>query len=135
MHILIVFVCMLFISAHMSFSQNYPFNTPCEVNPDRWEIRKPNQEEANEYGLYVLVFEYYNSINGCSGSLNELGLYFDKKRMAILSVVVGNEDLKYQEQITLDVLTESGYVLFDDHIFLIPDSDELHKIILYPIGY
>lgn len=116
--------------------QNYPpFDTPCEVNPDRWVLREPNEKEVYEHGQYVLVFEYYNSLDGCSNSMEDVPLSFNGKTIALLSVKVTNEEFDHKERVTLKVLVESGYTLFGDPSMLIPDRNEAHTKILQPIGY
>lgn len=145
MHRTVLLLLVLCVPAQMVHSQDFmdrqtmeeyqkeAWERGCEnpKNMDRWGIREPNTEEILTYGQGIMVFEYYNSPQGCSSD-TELGIWKDKVRWGTMKVSTGGEEVNHNEQITF---TLEG-VPYDSlgHIYLeVPDAKDPHTIILYPL--
>lgn len=102
----------------------------CTIDPERFGIREPREDEILEYGSGIMVFEYYNSPAGCSETISGQGIYYEDQRWGELRVTVGGKN-DSDERIWFEV----DGVPFKQHIdlpLIIPDHWEPHVIILYP---
>lgn len=97
-------------------------------NQDHWEFREPTDAEVFEFGVGVVIFEYWNSKENCSDDIYQ-GVYYNNWRF-MLEVTVGGRDVGFQEQIVLTVDDAPYHV---GNTLLIPDNTEPGKIILYPL--
>lgn len=98
-------------------------------NKDRWGLRVPTQEEELEYGVGVLIFEYWNSLALCSDSYDG-GVYFNGFRFRMKVEVLGRE-YGSRERVTL-FTEETPYTVFTEPL-LLEDGSEPGRIILYPM--
>lgn len=109
------------------------YERSCEnpKNMDRWGIRQPTQEEIFTHGQGIMVFEYYNSPQGCSNN-TQLGIWLDKTRWGIMVVETGGEDVNHNEKITFKI-EGVPYDSLGHDFLLVPDAKTPHTIILYPM--
>jgi len=108
----------------------YETQQPCNIDPERFGIREPLEEEILKHGSGIMVFEYYNSPAGCSETIRNQGIYYQGQRWGELSVTVGGKNDSNER-----VWFEVDGVPYEQHIHLpliIPDHREPHTIILYP---
>ena len=111
----------------------YLASQPCTVDPERYGIREPTEEEILEYGAGIMVFEYYNSPAGCSDTTEE-GIWYEGNRWGFMKVEVGGrEDADERVWFTPEAVP---YDTLDVELpLVIPDHWEPHLIILYPMLY
>lgn len=112
----------------------YEASMPCTVDPERFGIREPKEEEILEHGSGIMVFEYYNSPAGCSDTIEAQGIWYEGTRWGVLKVQVGGrEDSDERVWFTPE---EVPYDTLDVELpLVIPDHWEPHLIILYPLLY
>lgn len=106
---------------------------PCTINPDRWGIREPNQEEITYHGSGILVFEYYNSPSGCSNDQQNILITYKEEPIGLMSVDVLGREFNSNEEITFTPLPDAPYSTFGAKPLLVPDADKPHIIIIYPM--
>ncbi|ANJ20886.1 hypothetical protein RDp07_gp75 [Roseobacter phage RD-1410Ws-07] len=99
-------------------------------NMDRWGIRDPLPEEIAEHGVGIMVFEYYNSPQGCSNS-TEMGIWHEGQRWGLMKVTTGGEEVNHNEEIEFRV-EDMPYTAHGHNFLLVPDAKEPHTIILFP---
>lgn len=102
----------------------------CFIDPERYGIRKPKEEEILKYGKGIMVFEYYNSPAACSTTIKNEGIYYNNERWGELSVTVGGKN-DSDERVWFEV-DNVPYEQQVDLPLIIPDHWEPHIIILYP---
>ena len=103
----------------------------CTIDPERFGIREPREEEILQYGTGIMVFEYYNSPAGCSETIEGQGIYYQDQRWGELRVQVGGKGDDDDERIWFYV-RGVPYSQQVDLPLVIPDHWEPHIIILYP---
>lgn len=145
LHRTILFSLVLCSFAQPSFSQEFvdretmekyqlqAYERSCEnpKNTDRWGIREPRPEEIYLHGVGIMVFEYFNSPQGCSSDTN-IGIWRDKVRWGTMIVSTGGAEVNHNEKITF-TLEEVPYHSMGKDFLLVPDAPEPHTIILYPL--
>lgn len=139
-------ISLLCISAQQGFSQDFMtreeheaymesvWDTSCEnpKNADRWGIRPPKPSEVAEYGAGIMVFEYYNSPQGCSDGTPGLGIWYEGQRWGTMVVEVLGREYDSNERITF-TLEDVPYTAITHPVLLVPDAIEPHTIILLPL--
>ena len=102
-------------------------------NKDRWGVREPTEEEIEQFGRGIMVFEYLNNLGGCSDSTEGLGIWFGDVRFLELEVEVLGKKFQNRERITITLDPELPYALQEDNKALLHDSNEHHTWVFYPL--
>ena len=106
-------------------------------NLDRWAIREATEQESLEYGLGVLVFEYWNNEASCSNNIHE-GIeyhspYYGVLRFHLIVQVLTSDSLR-RERIELRIVN-APYIHMMDSEMLLEDGEEPGQMILLPSMY
>lgn len=143
MNRLALVISLLCISAHPVLSWDFMTQEeidahiamqPCTIDPDRWGIREPIQEEIEAHGQGIMVFEYYNSPAGCSDGYEAIGVWHGDTRWGTMKVEVLGREYDSNERITF-IVEDVPYTTLGHHVLVVPDAPEPHTIILYPLMY
>lgn len=102
----------------------------CTIDPERYGIREPKEEEILEYGSGIMIFEYYNSPNMCSETIEGMEIYHEDKRWGTLKVEVGGKN-DSDERVWF-FPEDVPYQTYRELPMVIPDHWEPHIIVLYP---